>query len=163
MKELLQQYCTYNLWADKIIVQSLSALSEEQLNREIISSFPSVMKTLLHMMDAESIWWQRLKLYEQIERPSTKKELDFNEVTEQLIRFSSLWEDWVRNTNEINLRHVFEYRNTKKELFKQPVSEVVIHLVNHQTYHRGQIITMLRQLGITKIPSTDFVLFCRKK
>ena len=115
------------------------------------------------MLDAESIWWQRLKLNEHILVPSSQNGMNFNEASEQLLRTSASLEEWVKNANEVNLTHVFEYRNTKKELFKQPVFEVIIHMVNHGTYHRGQIVTMLRQLNISKIPGTDFVLFRRKK
>ena len=163
MKELLQQYSAYNHWANKIILQSLSGYSEDQLNQEIVSSFTSLNKTILHMLDAESIWWQRLKLNEHILVPSSQNGMNFNEASEQLLRTSASLEEWVKNANEVNLTHVFEYRNTKKELFKQPVFEVIIHMVNHGTYHRGQIVTMLRQLNISKIPGTDFVLFRRKK
>ncbi len=70
MKELLQQYAAFNVWANQKITDAILLLPEEKINAEIISSFPTMYKTVLHLLDAESIWWQRLKLQEHIERPS---------------------------------------------------------------------------------------------
>ena len=50
------------------------------------------------------------------------------------------------------------YTGTKKEQFKQPVCDVLLHVFNHGTYHRGQLVTMLRQLGASNIP--ELILFC---
>ena len=85
----------------------------------------------------------------------------FNELSKKLLQLSRQWEEWVRNANEANITHVFAYQNSKKELFKQPVYEVLLHLFNHQTYHRGQLATIFRQLGFEKIPPTDFIVFSR--
>ena len=76
---------------------------------------------------------------------------------------SILWKDWVGNASEMALEHVFQYYNSKKEMFKQPVWQMILHVLNHGTYHRGQLVNMLRQLGIEKIPQTDFVVWSRKK
>ena len=105
----------------------------------------------------------RLKLAEQIERPSETFSGNFAELSKKLMLQSKLWEEWVHNATETQLSHVFAYQNNKKEQFKQPVYEMLLHIFNHATYHRGQLVTMLRQLGVEKIPGTDFVLFCRKK
>ena len=163
MKQLLVQYATYNSWANKKICGAIALLSAEQQHQTIISSFDSIFKTLLHLTDAESMWWQRLKLVEQVERPSASFTGDTNELIHQFLSGSDQWGQWVKNANEVTLTHVFAYQNTKKELFKQPVNEVLIHLFNHQSYHRGQLVTMLRQVGVDKIPSTDFIAFSRAK
>jgi uncharacterized damage-inducible protein DinB len=161
MKQLLLQYARYNLWANKIIIETTNQLSEEQLRKEINSSFPSVFKTIMHLMDVESVWWQRLKLTEHVEWPGKNFTGSFNDLSKKLLELSRQWEEWVRNANEANIAHVFAYQNSKKELFKQPVYEVLLHLFNHQTYHRGQLATILRQLGFEKIPPTDFIVFSR--
>jgi len=51
----------------------------------------------------------------------------------------------------------------KGEHFKQPIYKMLLHVFNHGTYHRGQIVNMLRQLGIEKIPQTDFIVWSRKR
>ncbi len=162
MKQLLQQYAAYNLWANKRITDLVNGLPVEQVNKEIVSSFPSLYKTVLHLMEVENAWWERLKL---IEHPALSGWFygNFEELTKRLLELSTQWQTWIINANEINLTHVFAYQNSKKEQFKQPVYEMLLHLFNHQTFHRGQLITMLRQLGIDKIPPTDFSVFSRKK
>ena len=163
MKQLLQQYAAYNLWANKIITEKIAQLPVDTIHKEMNSSFSSIYKTVVHLMDAESIWWQRLKLQEHVEWPGKSFEGNFKALSQQLIFLSKQWNEWVINANEVNITHVFGYQNSKKEYFKQPVYEMLLHLFNHQTFHRGQIITMMRQNGIEKIPATDFIVFARKK
>ncbi|MGB4843524.1 MAG: DinB family protein [Ferruginibacter sp.] len=163
MKEVLKQYAAYTIWANQKIFDCMSNLSDEQINQEITSSFPSLSKTILHMWNAEAIWWQRLKLEEKIIVPGDNFTGSFTELIKQVNQQSIIWKEWVDNATETQLQHVFFYRNTKREEFKQPVYELLLHIMNHGTYHRGQLVTMLRQLGVDKIPSTDFTTFCRKK
>lgn len=163
MKQLLEQYSAYNLWANKKMMETVNSLSDEEINREIVSSFPSVYKTILHITNTQHMWWQRLKLAEHIESLMETYKGSFKELAEKLIQSSIQWDEWVKGANDANLTHVFAYQNTKKEHFKQPVNEALLHLFNHQSYHRGQLVMMMRQLGVTKIPTTDFIVFSRKK
>ena len=158
MKQILQQYAVYNIWANQRILDCINNLSDDQIDREIASSFSSIKKTVLHIWDAESIWWQRLKLSEKIIRPSEEFTGNFTELVKKLDQQSTEWKDWVDNATEVQLQHVFAYQNTKKEQFKQPVYEMLLHLFNHGTCHRGQLVTMLRQLGIDKIPDRKSVV-----
>ena len=163
MRQLLQQYAAYNLWANKVITDRIAQLPEEVIVKETPSSFPSIFLTVVHLMDVESIWWQRLRLQEHVEWPGRTFKGNFNELSKQLLLFSRQWHEWAVNTNESNLYHVFAYYNSQKEYFKQPVFEMLMHLFNHQTYHRGQLVTMLRENKIEKIPRTDFIVFSRRK
>lgn len=163
MKPLLQQAAAYTIWANQKMFNCIGNLSEEQIEQTIVSSFPSLRKTVIHIWDAECAWWQRLKLVEKIEMPSEGFTGDFMELVAKVNQQSLNWKDWVDNATEAQLNHVFFYRNTKREEFKQPVYEMLLHLMNHGTYHRGQLVTMLRQLEVENIPQTDFAFFCRKK
>jgi uncharacterized damage-inducible protein DinB len=162
MKQLLQQYAAYNLWANKRITDLINELSDEQINKEIVSSFPSLYKTVKHLMEVENAWWERLKLVEH-PTPSGWFTGNFDELSKKWLQLSQQWLDWIKQANELNITHVFAYQNSKKEQFKQPVYEMLLHLFNHQTFHRGQLIMMLRQVGLDKIHSTDFIVFSRKK
>ncbi|MBL0181593.1 MAG: DinB family protein [Chitinophagaceae bacterium] len=162
MKQLLQQYAAYNAWASKLLFERISKLSEEEINKEIVSSFPSVYKTVQHMWLAEEVWWQRLKLVEHIELQSDKFTGSFNEMAAHLSKQSQQWVAWVDGATDNQFEHVFAYVRNKEQQ-KMPVYEMLQHVFNHGTYHRGQLVTMLRQLGADKIPQTDFTVFCRKK
>ena len=163
MKKILAQYAAYNIWANQRMTDCISNLSDEQINKEINSSFKSIYATLLHMLDAENIWWQRIKLQEQIDVPSLNFKGSVLELASSLMKQSKQWKEWVDLVTDAALEHEFIYRNTKKEQFKQPVCEVLLHLFNHQSYHRGQLITMFRQVGLEQVPNTDLIAFLRKK
>lgn len=161
MKQLLSQLSLYHEWSAKVMLKRLSALPTGILNKEVVSSFTSINKTLFHLATAESIWWQRIQLLETITFPDEKMQENFEEMSKELLRISANWVDLVNQASETRLEHVFEYRNSKREAFKQPLYQVLIHVFNHQTYHYGQIVTLLRQQEIEKIPATDYILFVR--
>ena len=163
MKELLKQLAAYNAWASRKITELILTLPEEEQKQEVPSSFKSLFNTVLHMWDAESIWWQRMKLQERILVPGQNFSGNMKDIVTGLLQQSSQWEQWISNASELSLDHVFQYQNSKKEQFKQPVYQMLLHVFNHGTYHRGQLVNILRQLGKEKIPQTDFFIWCRKK
>jgi len=163
MKELLQQMATYNCWAHKKVMDTILSLPEEKQLANLPSSFQSLQHTILHMWDAESIWWQRMKLHERFLRPSDNFKGSTRDVVNGLLSQSSLWEGWVKNVSESMLEHVFEFRNNNKEQVKMLTWQMLTHVFNHGTYHRGQLINMLRQLEVVKIPQTDFSAWTRTK
>ncbi len=163
MKKLLEQYAAYNLLANQRLTEVINNLSDEKIHEEIVSSFSSIYKTLLHLWDVESIWWQRMKLTEtQVWQSETFKG-SLTELIKNLLTQSKQWKEWVELATEAAINHEFLYRNSKADQFKQPTHDMLLHLFNHQTYHRGQLVTMLRQAGETNIPNTDLIAFLRKK
>lgn len=163
MKEVLEQYASYNVWANQTLLKPVLAMDETKLLQIIPSSFNSIRSTVMHIWDAESIWWQRLKLQEQIIRPSLSVQLSMQEVVTGLIDQSKQWEAWIKQNKENMLEHVFGYHDSKGVYFKNPIWQTVMHLFNHSSYHRGQIVTMYHHLEVKKIPNTDFIAWCRKK
>jgi len=163
MKELLKQYAAYNTWASQKLITLILSLPEEQHKAEIGGSHGTLYHTVLHMWDAESAWWQRMKLHERIIRPSENFKGTMRDVSNGLISQSRLWEEWVAQASELVLDHVFQYQGTNGTQYKQPIWQMLLHVFNHGTYHRGQLVSMLRQLVQTKLPGTDFVLWCRGK
>lgn len=162
MKEVFEQYAAYNVWANQKMIDVILALPEEKVNKTITSSFSSLRLTLLHLWTTESTWWQRLKLVENIEIIGNSDSL-IQEIATGLITQSKQWKEWIEKSTVAALEHEFIYRNSKKQQFKQPVYMVLLHLFNHGTYHRGQLVTMLRQAGVESIPATDFIVFSRKE
>lgn len=163
MKEILLQYAAYNLWANNLLLEVINNLPEEKQQQTVTSSFDSLFKTVQHVWNAESIWWQRMKLNERIVAPGEGFSGSFKEMSTGLLQQNSQWQQWISSAQEHMLRHEFIYYNSKKEKFKQPVYQMLLHLFNHSTYHRGQLVTMLRQLGVEKIPQTDFIVWSRRR
>lgn len=163
MKELLRQYAAYNRWAHQLLLECILQLPPQKQEQEVASSFNSLLKTVLHTWNAESVWWQRVKLQERIVFPADDFKGDMRDACNGLLLQAQQWEEWVSNATERTLEHVFQYYTTKREPVKMPVYQVLQHVFNHSTYHRGQLVTMLRQLGVEKIPSTDFFHWARSK
>ncbi len=163
MKEILSQLSAYNIWANQLLFDIINQLPEEKQKQEVSSSFKTLFATVLHLLDAESIWWQRMKLQERIVRPSENFSGDFKVLSNLLLQQNRQWKEWIQNAGEHQLQHVFQYQNSKREQFKQPVYQMLLHVFNHGTYHRGQLVNMLRQLGVEKIPATDFIEWSRRK
>lgn len=160
MKEILLHLVKYNYWANKIIVQTIIDKAFEQLDVQIPNSFPSLRKTLLHIWDAETIWYKRLHNISVADLPS--KDFGTQEsVFDSLIKQSELFVYFVSSKTENNFTTNCEYVNLKGEKFSQPIYTILMHCMNHSTFHRGQIICMLRQLGYDNLPSTDLISFSR--
>jgi uncharacterized damage-inducible protein DinB len=163
MKILLTQYSSYHLWANQQLLDVIDKQPKGVQELPVISSFPSLKDTILHMWDSESTWWQRIKLLEAIQLPSATFNGNFNDLAKGLMQQSRQWQEWILQANEHMLEHEFIYFNSRKEKFKQATFQVLLHVFNHAAYHRGQIVNILRQLEIVNIPQTDFIIWSRKK
>ncbi len=164
MKELLLQYARYNVWANKQIIDSVFKLEEADVDREINSSFNTIRKTVYHVWSAEYVWLQRLQLVEHplwvagdFDGTFEAACIDWQRVSGELVQFAK------KQFDDRSFGHVVQYHDLKKHPHKTPVSEIMLHVFNHSTYHRGQLITMLRQAGLNEIPGTDFITFVRIK
>lgn len=162
MKETLSHLAHYNIWANKRIIDILLELDEELVDKEILSSFPSIRSTVYHTWSAEFIWLQRLELTEQPVWMASDFMGSFKEACEDWQKVSQVLASFVdRQYDDKALQHVLQYYDRQKKSNKNPVFKVLLHIFNHATYHRGQLVTMLRQLGVNKIPSTDFIGFIK--
>ncbi|MEO8172611.1 MAG: DinB family protein [Sediminibacterium sp.] len=161
MKQLLASFTHYEYWANERLLKVIRSLTEAQQQQEIVSSFASVHKTCLHVWDATSIWWQRLHKVSEVAVPSLSFHPSMEDIERELLQQNMKWIEWVRAATDEDLSYVLPYKNMKGEAFEQEVKEIVLHINNHGTYHRGQLVTMLRQLGVEKIPQTDYILYSR--
>jgi uncharacterized damage-inducible protein DinB len=155
----VQQLFAYNRWANDRILSAASALSAEQFSRDLASSFPSVAATLAHILAAEWIWLARWNGAS----PDGLPDVWSNDTHSQLVQRWRLHEaaqsQFLDSLDAARLVAPLSYRNTKGDSFTVPLEQLVRHVINHSTYHRGQVTTMLRQLGVPA-PATDYVLYC---
>lgn len=148
----------YNQWANARMLDVASKLSPEQFTTDLQSSHRSVRDTLAHTLAAEWIWLERWK------GTSPKALLaaaDFPTVESLRVRWTQLEDDYTEFFNGLtdeSLGSVIAYRNTKGERWEYPLGSMIQHLMNHSTYHRGQVTTMLRQLGAEVTP-VDLLVF----
>ncbi len=152
----------YNAWASGRLLAVLQTLPESGLDAAAVSSFPSLRKTVQHLYAAEDTWLQRLQLVEHPVWRGEEPYPDFEalaaaskEASSALVAFTE------KQYDDRAFGHVVQYRSLKKELFKTPVGDVLTHVFNHSTYHRGQLVTLLRQAGVSRIPGTDYIAWQR--
>lgn len=151
----------YNSWANRRVMDACAPLSAEQFTRNLGSSFPSVRDTLQHIMFAEWVWLERW----QGRMPARIPSDDFADLSALRARWAPIesgFFDFVRALTPGELDRTLEYRNTKGVALSNRVREILRHVVNHGTYHRGQVATMLRQLGAAPT-ATDLIVFYRER
>lgn len=157
-KDDVEYWYDYNRWANARILDAVSKLSPEQFTMDLQSSHRSVRDTLAHILAAEWIWLERWK------GASPKALLspaEFSTVESLGQRWAQLEEDYRRFINGLtndSLATVITYTNTRGENWSYPLGQMLQHVGNHSSYHRGQVVTMLRQLGADVNP-VDLLVF----
>jgi uncharacterized damage-inducible protein DinB len=161
--DILIEKAKYNLWANQRIVAVLSGLEQEQLIQKIESSFAGVYPTIFHIWNAENIWLERLQGISLNSWPS--RDVNDKDNLQKFIQTSKLFLEFLEKNHrqkEFPFSEI-SYSNLKGDFMNNSAYEIVFHCFNHSSYHRGQIVTMLRQLGVTNIPSTDFIAYLRER
>lgn len=160
-KEYFKGLADYNIWADNIAMEWLNLISDEQWNQSIISSFSSIRQTAIHIAGAKKIW---IDFWENTPDP-VYLSAEFKGTKDDLIAI------WKKTSTDLNhfIEKYPEENYLKEVSFKKPNGEegrmefwqTFPHMINHSTYHRGQLVTMLRQAGFTTFSSTDLFTYYR--
>ncbi len=157
---MLQDIATlyeYNRWANGRTLDAVEKLDPTAFLKNLGNSFASVHATLVHIAGAEWIWLRRWHG----ESPSKPPTADFPTVASLRERFQALdreREKFLAGISEEQLQQSFDYRDLAGNPMRLLLVHSLQHVVNHGTYHRGQVTTMLRQLGATPI-GTDMSRF----
>jgi uncharacterized damage-inducible protein DinB len=150
----------FNRWANLRMLDAAGALTDEQIVQDLGSSFRSVRDTLVHIMSAEWVWFSRWKGYSPTSFPEQWKPLMLYDIKEEWTVVDTALQLFVRSLHDSDLERVISYRSIAGESFSSPLPQMLRHVVNHGTYHRGQITTMLRQLGVPAA-ATDLIAWYR--
>jgi uncharacterized damage-inducible protein DinB len=156
-KKYFKELAGYHLWANNVVWGWLKQISDEQWKQNVVSSFTTIQDTILHIANAEKIWLQRLKKLPQ--NPITVKTK--NDLINIWKETSTDLKNFIEQMPEEMFEEKLQYKNTKGVEFHSPYYELIAHVVNHSTYHRGQVVTMLRQVGFTGVSSTDMTTWFR--
>lgn len=150
----LESYATYNRWANEQLFNWIKTAKNNQLNQEIESSFNSLKATIEHIFNAEYGWlttlneesWQSAPNYENMDHFLTA---------------------FIQNSIAFENKVIFiasqdgfeENRYLGKDNKATSLSDIILHVFNHSTFHRGQLITIGRQVGLKNPPRTDYIYF----
>ena len=149
----------YLRWADDRALGAVEKLAPEQFTKGLGSSFGSVRDTLVHLVSAEWIWLSR---WNGTSPAAMWNAAEFPDAASVRSRWAEVQGDlasFVERQTPATLEAPCDYRNLKGQPMAFPLWQLMMHMPNHATYHRGQVTTLLRQLGAQPV-ATDFVLYC---
>jgi uncharacterized damage-inducible protein DinB len=159
----LQTLLDYHYWARDRVLDAAEKLTPEQFTRDLGSSFKSVRDTLVHAYSAEWAWQSR---WRSVSPTSHLKVDDYPDVPTIRVQWSDLETNirgFFADLGEDGLARVIEYKMFNGQPGATPFWQMVQHMVNHASYHRGQVTTMLRQLGAAPAKSMDMIGFFREQ
>jgi uncharacterized damage-inducible protein DinB len=158
MLETIRLLHGYTRWADGRMFDAVSKLSPEQFTKDLGSSLKSVRDTVVHVVSAQWIWLSRWKgevpkgMWAAADFPTAAS---IREKAEPLAKEVA---GFIAEQTEESVARPLAYKNLKGEPFSYPLGQLMLHMVNHSTYHRGQVTTLIRQLGAQPI-SLDLVVY----
>jgi uncharacterized damage-inducible protein DinB len=159
----LQTLLDYHYWARDRALDAAATLTPEQFTRDLGSSFKSMRDTLVHLYSAEWAWHQRWH------GTSPTAMLPFDRFPD-VPSIRTAWTDlesnvraFVNGVGEAGVGKVFEFRLLSGQEASAAFWQMLQHIVNHASYHRGQLTTMLRQLGAQPAKSMDMIAFYRER
>jgi uncharacterized damage-inducible protein DinB len=151
----------YMNWARQKLLEAVAILSPEERNQDLGGGFGSIQKTLEHIVWAEETW--RNRFYGLVQPGTDAAQLEhLADLKEHWEQIGQQIHQWIAALPEGPVDRVLEYADSRGNQHTTPISVLMQHLSHHQTYHRGQIALMLRQLGRPAV-STDLILYYREQ
>jgi len=150
MKSYFLKLYRYNHWAN---IETLKAITP------VYRSNLYIAETFSHVINAQYIWAGRINLDKK--SPFKVREIqDLEKLESTITSITKDWLDYLNNISQEELSRTISYTNSFGESFTSTIQDVIAHLVNHSSYHRGQVAKELRNLGIAPT-NTDYITYCR--
>ena len=145
MLSLIERLFRYDDWANREVVTALTELSTLP---------PRSLKILDHILSAERLWLERLRL----EKQTYPVWPDFSvaQCKLEIAELGERWKNYLASLKEEDLSRSLTYRNSQGESWSNAKQDILLHVVLHSTYHRGQIATDMRAAGFNPVCS-DFI------
>jgi len=158
LQKFMANNANYHSWVTGKFVEWLSTKPDELLHKEVPSSFNTIAKTLNHIWGTDEYWFSIIAETSEFEQRYQVTEFDTKEILNGLANRAKEISKLINSYNEADLSKLIKVESPwfVSEL---PKYEYLQHVINHSTYHRGQIVTMGRNVGITDAPMTDYNFF----
>ena len=157
-----QNLINYHYWARDRILDAVDPLSTEQLLQSVGGSFGSVRNTLVHILSAECLWLLRWKGETPTAMLSPEKFADAAAIREAWKDQERSLRSFFEGMDEQGLQQPRRYRSLAGQEAVSPLWQMLQHVVNHASYHRGQVTTLLRQLGAAPPRGMDLIAYYRE-
>jgi uncharacterized damage-inducible protein DinB len=158
----LRTLLDYHYWARDLLLEAIEPLTAEQFNRDMGSSFKSVRDTVVHIYATERAWHARWHGQSPAALMTSDAFPDVAAVRRAWTEHEGKMRAFLENLGEAGIAKVFEYKLLSGQTDSSPFWQMLQHVVNHASYHRGQVTTMLRQLGAQPGKSGQLIAFYRR-
>lgn len=152
----------YHYWARDRLLEAVAPLSSDLLTKNLGNSFGSVHDTLVHLYGAEWMWCSRWNGESPEALPQPASLPTFDAVRDAWQQHEGLVRAALARYRERGVETPVVYERYGRT-HAEPFSHQLLHMVNHASYHRGQVTTMLRQLGAPPPKSMDLIAFYREQ
>jgi len=158
----IQRLYDYNRWANERVLESLQPIGQEVFTSNKQASHGSIRGIIAHIAAAEWIWLERWKGSSPAGLLPESESETFEIAAQRLRKIDDDLKQFTTRLTQEDLDGSRGYKTTEGKPYSNVLSDMLLHLANHSSYHRGQIATLLRQSGAVP-QSTDFILFIRLK
>jgi uncharacterized damage-inducible protein DinB len=158
----IQRLYDYNSWANERVLDSLRPIGPDVFASNKQASHGSIRGIIAHIAAAEWIWLERWKGSSPVGLLPESEFETLEIATQRLRKIDRDLQEFTSQLTQADIDGSRPYTTTEGKAYSNVLSDMLVHLANHSSYHRGQIATLLRQLGVVP-QSTDFILFIRLK
>jgi uncharacterized damage-inducible protein DinB len=148
----------YGYWMNARMLTACEALTAEQWDQPLGHSWGSVHGVLAHMLAAEVIWLARWRGHSPTSLLQAEAVPTLAEVRAEWARVEADLRRFIGECDEARLAADFSYTNTRGQAFSVPLGPVMLHVANHGTHHRGELVAMLTVLGVPH-PEDDLLWY----
>jgi uncharacterized damage-inducible protein DinB len=160
-QQTLRLHLSYTALASRRLVEAAGLLTEDERTRDFKHADRNVLGTLVHIFAADRVWLGRIlgNVPARFIDPETDMQMATLENDWPVL--SSRWLEWIDTQTDESLLQPLQYRDLKGNEYQTPLWQIVLHVVNHATHHRGQVSAMLRAMGHTP-PGVDLIFYYRE-
>lgn len=157
--DILRLQLDYSAWASQRLLDAAAKLSQDELTRDFRTADKTVLDTLVHIYAADRIWLGRV-LGEPRATFVDPADRDLTLLQNEWPALQERWKLWLRDFTDDDVLRTISYNDLKGRPYSQPVWQILLHLVNHGTHHRGQVSGFLRAMDLTP-PPLDLIAYYR--
>ena len=159
--DTLRLHLDYTAWASRRMLDCAAKLTPEELTRDFKTSDKTVLDTLVHVFAADRIWFARVHG----NSPAifvSPEDRQLSTIQQEWPLLQQRWQEWVAPLTDQDVQAKIPYRDIKGNAWEQPLWQILLHVVNHGTHHRGQVSGFLRAMGHNP-PPLDLIAFYREQ